>query len=277
MVSRSLYLCTWTFYCVALASALRWPWWLGGGWDRNDGNRSKYGNNNGGNGHWNRGGHGHSHGHKKRGWWGWDSSDCSSEDEDQPMDPPDYRDSISSSSEEVLATPAPVAQPSEDSPDAPEEPPVDPCRDNPSFEDENGYTCKEWEGYNCAELAAAEFNMSEEGIQALLENCCETCSANLGEESSEEGGGQGSGEADDSASGDDLDFPSYRVLCEGQEEPATCREFGCKWRPLKEMCSAGASIARKVKCKNIKSEDVCQRLGCSLKNAKCKGKPTNIL
>merc|ERR1719336_1070781 len=104
-----------------------------------------------------------------------------------------------------MPPPAPVDEPEEP------EPPVDPpCTDDPSFEDKNGYTCEDWKQYDCVQFGASEFNMSEEEIQELVDNCCEAC-APAEEESPDE-------ECEDC-----LDFPGYRLLCDGIEEPAKCK------------------------------------------------------
>lgn len=152
------------------------------------------------------------------------------------------------------------------------------CIDSYWFKDAKGFNCKEWEGQDCR--AAVSLGYSEAQQDDILQNCCLSCSAFEPEEESGEGGeeeeegGEESGVSDEEEPG--LDYPGYKILCEKQEDPVTCKEFGCKFKKSKEMCQ-GHNKGEKVRCGKIKSEDVCRRLGCSLKKNKCKGKPTNLL
>lgn len=52
----------------------------------------------------------------------------------------------------------------------------DVCTNDPDFEDEDGYSCDEWKGYDCDE-AVTRWGLSEEGKQDLIDSCCETCNA----------------------------------------------------------------------------------------------------
>jgi len=69
----------------------------------------------------------------------------------------------------------------------------------------------------------------------------------------------------------------FKVYCGklGDDKEA-CSACGGKFQAKKGKCKLAKS-ARKVKCKKIKSDDVCSKLGCGLKNSKCNGKPQNIL
>lgn len=53
----------------------------------------------------------------------------------------------------------------------------DGCADVPDWKDEKGYLCYRWEGYNCAD-AVERWSYSNEGQEALIQNCaasCKTC------------------------------------------------------------------------------------------------------
>jgi len=68
----------------------------------------------------------------------------------------------------------------------------------------------------------------------------------------------------------------FLVYCNklGDDKDA-CTACGGKFQAKKGKCKLAKS-AKKVKCKKIKNEDVCSKLGCGLKNSKCNGKPKNI-
>jgi len=152
------------------------------------------------------------------------------------------------------------------------------CVDSYWFTDAKGYECKEWAGYDC-NTAADEWEYSEDEQHDILDNCCKTCSAFEADDPS-------GGESDDSEGGDDegegeagpLDFSAYVAWCEdNSDDEETCKASGCKYKKKKGKTQCiGPKAAKKVKCKKVKSESVCNRLGCDLKGNKCKGEPANF-
>jgi len=69
----------------------------------------------------------------------------------------------------------------------------------------------------------------------------------------------------------------FKVYCEklGDDKDA-CSACGGKFLARKGTCKL-ATAAKKVKCKKVKDEEVCSKLGCVIKNSKCKGKPKSII
>lgn len=69
----------------------------------------------------------------------------------------------------------------------------------------------------------------------------------------------------------------FKVYCNklGDDEEA-CSACGGKFQAKKGKCKLAKS-AKKLKCKKVKNDDVCSKLGCGLKKSKCNGKPQNIL
>jgi len=68
----------------------------------------------------------------------------------------------------------------------------------------------------------------------------------------------------------------FKAYCQrlGDDQTA-CQACGGKYVKKKQTCKL-AKNAKKVKCKKVKNDDVCSKLGCGSKNGKCNGKPTNI-
>jgi len=150
------------------------------------------------------------------------------------------------------------------------------CTDGYFFTDAKGYSCKDWEGYNC-NTAVDEWEYTDGEAADILDNCCKTCAAFEGESAESSESEDGDNEDDEKADGP-LNFAGYVELCENTTDEQTCKDSGCKYKKKAKEgknCS-GAKTQKKVKCKKITDEAVCGRIGCAFKNGKCKGKPDNF-
>merc|ERR1711879_1095199 len=205
------------------------------------------------------------------------------------------------------------------------------CQDDEDFEDELGYACEDWEGYTC--ITAQEiYEYSAKGEQAVLDNCCRTCTASCvdsfwfsdskgyycktavseweyttdeqndildnccktctafegdfdhdgGRDDSDDSDNNESDNESDSDQGADdndepLDLATYQELCKFADDETRCEDLGCKFKDKggKVSCKAAKS-KKKVKCKKVRDQGICERLGCDAKKGKCKGAAKNL-
>jgi len=113
----------------------------------------------------------------------------------------------------------------------------------------------------------------EEKPEFCTKNCVAECQCPKGQWMTEDNACVAEDECDSKKVDAEFDdFAGYQVLCKLQDKEDECLSLGCgKFKAKKSKCFV-PKTNKKIKCKAVEDEGLCEKLKCSLKKGKCKGK-----